>query len=142
MKIALAADHGGFELKEKIKSFLEKEGHDVNDMGCHSTDSVDYPDYAEKAVEAIKSGDCLMGILICGTGIGMSIAANREQYIRAALCWDEETARLSREHNNANMLCIGARVLSTDQALSIIDMWLNAKFQGGRHQLRISKFSN
>lgn len=142
MKIALAADHGGYELKEKVKTFLLKSDLDVVDAGCDSSESVDYPDYAEKAVKLIEDNQCQRGILICGTGIGMSIAANRKSFIRAALCWDDATARLSREHNNSNMLCIGARVISTEQALTIVDIWLKTEFEGGRHQNRIDKFSS
>lgn len=141
MKIVIAADHGGFLLKEIIKKDLLQEGREVVDVGCNSTDAVDYPDYAEKAVSSIQSGDCQRGILVCGTGIGMSIAANRNRHIRAANCFDVHTAKLSREHNNANMLCLGARVLATDDALQMVRTWLDTEFSGGRHQLRVAKFS-
>lgn len=141
MKIAIAADHGGFELKEKVKSFLDQNNYEIVDLGCHSNDSVDYPDYSDKAVKVIESKLASRAILICGTGIGMSIAANRSLDVRAALCWNEATARLSREHNNANMLCLGARMISTEQALAIIDVWLHSEFEGGRHQKRIDKFT-
>jgi ribose 5-phosphate isomerase B len=141
MKIVLAADHGGFLLKESIKENLLQAGRDVFDVGCDSGDSVDYPDYAEKAVSSMLAGDCQRGILVCGTGIGMSIAANRHRQIRAANCFDLHTAKLSREHNNANILCLGARVLDTDKALQMVMIWLETEFSGGRHQKRIAKFS-
>lgn len=141
MRIVLAADHGGFLLKESIKESLLQAGRDVVDVGCDSGGSVDYPDFADKAVSCMLRGDCQMGILICGTGIGMSIAANRYRQIRAANCFDIQTAKLSREHNNANILCLGARVLDTDQALQMVAIWLETEFQGGRHQKRIAKFS-
>lgn len=141
MKIVLAADHGGFELKEVIRNDLTQAGYEIVDVGCFSTDSVDYPDYVEKAVERIASGECQKGILICGTGIGMAIAANRHRIIRAANCSDIYTARMSREHNNANMLCLGARVLGGAVAQEIVRVWLTTEFAGGRHALRIAKFS-
>ena len=141
MKIVLAADHGGFELKEVFRKDLAQAGHQIVDAGCFSTDSVDYPDYVEKAIDRIASGECERGILICGTGIGMAIAANRHRSIRAANCFDMYTARMSREHNNANMLCLGARVLGTAIAQEIVRVWLATEFAGGRHALRIAKFS-
>ena len=141
MKIALGADHGGYELKEKVKKRLLQTGHKVVDVGCFSTESVDYPDFAEKAVENILNGECRQGILICGTGIGMSIAANRHRRIRAANCSDVFSTKMSREHNDANVLCLGARVLDTENAIEIVTVWLAAEFAGGRHQLRIAKFS-
>ena len=141
MKIVVAADHGGFLLKEIIKKKLLQSGRAVLDVGCDSGDSVDYPDYAEKAVSTIVTGECERGILVCGTGIGMSIAANRHRHIRAANCFDVPTAILSREHNNANILCLGARVLDTDNALQMVMSWLDTEFSGGRHQLRVAKFS-
>ncbi|MGB3213072.1 MAG: ribose 5-phosphate isomerase B [Desulforhopalus sp.] len=142
MKIVLAADHGGFELKELIKTSLLHAGREVMDVGCTSIDSVDYPDYAEKAVACIVAGDCQRGILVCGTGIGMSVAANRHRQIRAANCFDIRTAKLSREHNNANILCLGARVLDADNAMEMVAVWLETEFSGGRHQRRLAKFSD
>lgn len=141
MKIVIAADHGGFDLKENIKRSLLLAGRDVVDVGCSSNDSVDYPDFAEKAVANMLTGDCQRGILVCGTGIGMSIAANRHKQIRAANCFDIHTAKLSREHNNANMLCLGARVLESDEAIRMVKTWLKTEFSGGRHQKRVAKFS-
>ena len=141
MKIALGADHGGFELKEQIKKMLADLGHDVSDVGCHSLDSIDYPDIADALSAKITDGSCPSGILICGTGIGMSMAVNREPRIRAALCHNEYTARMSREHNNANVLCLGARVTGVGVAEAIVEAWLNTEFAGGRHQRRIDRFS-
>lgn len=141
MKIVVGADHGGYELKERIVGWLKASDYVVTDVGCNSTQSVDYPDYAEKAVDEILSGRAACGILICGTGIGMSIAANRHYGIRAANCFDENTAALSREHNNANILCLGARVIEVDTALEMVKIWLGTDFAGGRHQTRIDKFS-
>jgi len=142
VKIVVAADHGGLELKELIKSSLVTFGYEVEDVGCYSKDAVDYPEFAEKAVSLILKNECQMGILICGTGIGMSIAANRYRSIRAANCSSVYTARMSREHNNANVLCLGARVLETDTAVEMARVWLETHFSGGRHQRRISKFSD
>jgi len=142
MKIAIGADHGGYEMKEQLKALLAKLGHEAVDVGCNSTASVDYPDFAAALSEKVVSGACPFGILICGTGIGMSIAVNRDPRIRAALCHDEFTARLSREHNNANVLCLGARVIGPGLAEAIVRNWLNAAFEGGRHQIRVSKYSN
>jgi len=141
MKIVLAADHGGFQLKERIKKSLLQAGRSIVDVGCDSSDSVDYPDFADKAVSNMLSGDCQRGILVCGTGIGMSIAANRHRQIRAANCFDIHTAKLSREHNDANILCLGARVLDADNAIRMVMTWLDTEFSGGRHQKRIAKFS-
>lgn len=141
MKIALAADHGGYQLKESIKKILLQAGWGILDAGCDSNDSVDYPDYAERAVSSMLSGECQRGILICGTGIGMSIVANRHRSIRAAVCFDVNTAKLSREHNNSNVLCLGARLLDTDYAMQMVTIWLETDFSGGRHQKRIEKFS-
>lgn len=141
MKIAIGSDHGGYELKDMVVSYLQNNGHDVTDCGCTSLDSVDYPDFAEKVCSEVLSGSCDAGILICGTGIGMSIAANRYRDIRAALCHDSFTARMSREHNNANVLCIGARVTGSEVALDMVGAWVNTDFAGGRHQLRLDKLS-
>jgi len=142
MKVALAADHGGYLLKESIKSVLAPAGHQVVDVGCFSPESVDYPDFAEKAVSSVIAGDCQVAILVCGTGIGMSIVANRHHAIRAANCFDVYTAKMSREHNNANVLCLGARVIDDSTAMEIVRVWLETPFAGGRHQRRIAKFSS
>jgi len=135
MKILIASDHGGFELKEKIKAKLKK--YDVEDLGG-TEEPCDYPDYAKKLCKKIKKDE--LGILICGTGIGMSIAANRFKGIRAALCYDEYSAKMSREHNDANVLVLGGRTLSFEKAEKIVDIWLNTKFSGEeRHERRIRK---
>lgn len=138
MNIALGCDHGGFALKQEIIALLQLGGHTVNDLGCDSEASVDYPHYADLVCAAIEEGTSSRGILICGTGIGMSIAANRHRHIRAALCHEAVTARLSREHNNANVLCLGARVLGVSIALDIVKVWMATDFAGGRHLRRIS----
>lgn len=142
MKIAIASDHGGFELKQILIERVQHWGHSVEDLGCHSKDSVDYPPYAEALCQRIIAGSSEAGILLCGTGIGMSIAANRDRRIRAALCHDGYTARLSREHNNANILCLGARVVGAGVAEEIVKIWLTTDFAGGRHQQRICQFSD
>ena len=141
MQLVIASDHGGYELKTELISYLQNKDLRLTDVGCASIDSVDYPDYAQLAIEEIAAGRCERGILICGTGIGMSIVANRHMIIRAANCYDEHSAKMSREHNNANVLCLGARVLTSQDAMKIVDVWLNTEFGGGRHQRRINKFS-
>lgn len=138
MNIALGCDHGGFALKKELVHLLEQAGHVIVDLGCFSEESVDYPEFANGVCQAIKDGRCSRGILVCGTGIGMSIAANRHRHIRAALCHEAFTARLSREHNDANVLCLGARVLGVALALDIVKVWLETEFAGGRHLRRIS----
>lgn len=141
MKIAIGCDHGGIALKTVVVSVIEELGHTVVDQGCFSRESVDYPDFAAKVCEVIEAGDCERGILICGTGIGMSMAANRRPAIRAALVQEEFSARMSREHNDANVLCLGARVLGPGLAEDLVRVWLTTAFAGGRHQLRVDKFS-
>lgn len=138
MNIALGCDHGGFGLKQEILAYLQQAGHAVNDQGCHSEDSVDYPDFAERVCAVIGSGQAERGILVCGTGIGMSMAANRHRHIRAALCQEPFSARMSREHNDANVLCLGGRVVGSGLALDIIRVWLATEFAGGRHLRRIT----
>ncbi len=141
MNVVIGSDHGGYDLKAHLVSKLERQGRQVEDLGCHSSESVDYPDFAEQVCKRVIDDQNSIGILICGTGIGMSLAANRNYEIRAALCHDEFSAQMSREHNNANILCLGARVIGTGLAESIVDTWLNSSFSGGRHQIRIDKFS-
>jgi len=138
MKVAIGCDHGGFALKQEILNLLAEGGHQIHDVGCHSEASVDYPEFADKLCDAIKDGSASCGILICGTGIGMSIAANRHRHIRAALCHESLTARLSREHNDSNVLCLGARVLGVAIAIDVVRAWLATDFAGGRHLRRIS----
>ncbi len=139
MKIAIGSDHAGFKLKEAIKEFLEEKGIEVVDFGAHSEERVDYPDYAIPVAESVAKGEEDFGILICGTGIGMSIAANKVKGIRASLVSDVYSAHSAREHNNANVLCMGGRVLGIELAKEITNTWLNAKFQAGRHERRIKK---
>jgi ribose 5-phosphate isomerase B len=140
VKIAIGNDHGGLNFKGEVLDLLRELGHEVVDFGCNSPESVDYPDYAELVCGAILDGRCQRGILICGSGVGMSMAANRRQGIRAALCQEQFTARMSREHNNANVLCLGARVVGPSLAVEIVRTWLTTEFAGGRHQRRIEKF--
>ncbi|HWQ80503.1 MAG TPA: ribose 5-phosphate isomerase B [Anaerovoracaceae bacterium] len=137
MKIALAADHGGFELKEIVKIHLQQKGIEVLDLGCHNEESVDYPNYGKACGEAVMRGDAERGVAICGTGIGISIAANKVKGIRCALCTNLLMAEMSRKHNNANVLALGGRILETELALAIVDVWLTTEFEGGRHQRRI-----
>ncbi len=141
-KIAIGADHAGFEEKEKVKKVLEELGVEYEDVGTFSTESVDYPDFAEKVGEKIESGESEQGILVCGSGIGVAIAANKMHGVRAAQAWNEETARLSRRHNNANVLTIGARVIPEDEIPKIVKAWLDTKFEGGRHAGRVEKMMN
>jgi len=139
MKIVLACDHGGFQLKETIKEHLVTNGYDVNDIGVYNTESVDYPDYGKKAAEIVACNEADRGIIICGTGIGISIAANKVKGIRCALCTNEFMARMSRMHNNANMLALGGRVIGKGLALNIVDTWISTDFEGGRHERRVNK---
>jgi ribose 5-phosphate isomerase B len=139
MNIAIASDHAGFLYKEKIKEHLTAQGHSVRDFGTDSEESVDYPDVIRPAAEAVSSGDCEQGIVLGGSGNGEAITANKVRGIRCAVCWDRESARLAREHNNANIISLGQRMMTADMALDIVDTWLSAKFQGGRHEKRIKK---
>jgi len=139
-KIALASDHAGFDLKEIIKEHLAVRGVTTVDLGTDSTRSVDYPDYARKVCEAVLAGSSSRGILICGTGLGMSMMANRYKGIRGALCHEHFTARAARSHNDSNVLVLGGRVLGTDLAKEIVDTWLDTPFEGGRHERRTKKF--
>jgi ribose 5-phosphate isomerase B len=141
MKIALGSDHGGVSLKKEIISHLESKNIEVTDFGTHNEASCDYPDYALKVAEEVVAQNFELGILICGTGIGISIAANKVPGIRAALCSDTFSAHATREHNNANILALGARVVGTGLALDIVDAFINAEFQGDRHQKRIDKIT-
>lgn len=142
MKIGIGSDHGGFELKEHIKKFLDEQGVEYIDYGTKTLDSVDYPEYGFKVAEAVKSGECDKGIVVCGTGIGISISCNKVPGIRCALCGDTYSARMSIEHNNANILALGGRVVGKDLATEIVSVWLKAQFQAGRHERRINKISD
>ena len=139
MKIGLACDHGGFELKEELKAFLESNGHEPIDLGTFNEDSVDYPDYGILVAEKISRGELEKGILICGTGIGMSIVANKFRAVRAALANDLFSARFSREHTDANILVIGGRIVGRGLAKEIVRVWLETPFAGGRHKRRLEK---
>lgn len=139
MKIVLASDHGGFELKEEIKKHLMINGHEIIDIGVYDTNSADYPDYGKRAALMVLHKEAEKGIIVCGTGIGISIAANKVNGIRCALCTNEYMARMSRLHNNANMLALGGRVTGMGLALNIVDAWLNQEFEGGRHEKRVNK---
>lgn len=136
-KIIIGSDHGGLNLKKEIVKHLEEKGYSVEDIGTHTEESCNYPDYAKKVAHAVADGKFPQGILVCGTGIGMSITANKVKGIRAAVCSDTFSARLTKMHNNANILCIGERVVGKGLGLDIVDAWLNAEFEGGRHQTRI-----
>lgn len=138
MNIVVGSDHGGFSLKQEIVRFLAEAGHEVNDVGCPSEASVDYPAFAERACAQILAEEADRGILICGTGIGMAMAANRHRQIRAALCHEPFSARMSRAHNDANVLCLGGRVLGPSLALDVVRVWLETGFDGGRHLRRIT----
>ena len=139
MKVAIGADHGGFDAKEKLVTYLKNKGYAVADMGTNSSESVDYPDFAEKVCQEILQQKADFGILICGTGIGISIAANRHVGIRAALLYNDETAALARQHNNANIAVFGGRMMSVDDMEKRLDIFLNTGFEGGRHLRRIEK---
>ena len=139
MKISLGCDHGGLELKEKIKAHLEEKGFEVKDCGTYTKDSCDYPDFGQAAAEAVASGECEKGIVICTTGIGISIAANKVKGIRCALLSDMMSARMTRQHNDTNMMALGAAVVGPMLAMEIVDIWLSTEFEGGRHQRRVDK---
>ncbi|AST57217.1 ribose 5-phosphate isomerase B [Thermoanaerobacterium thermosaccharolyticum] len=139
--IAIGSDHGGYELKKAIKKHLDEKGIEYKDFGTFSEESVDYPDFALKVAEAVASGEFDKGILLCGTGVGISIAANKVPGVRAANVSDAFSARYSKEHNNANVLCMGGRVVGPGLAAILVDEWLNAEFQGGRHQKRLDKIT-
>lgn len=136
-KIAIGSDHGGFNLKNKIIKYLEEKGYEVKDYGTYSTESCDYPVYAKAVAKSVASGENEKGILVCGSGIGVSIAANKVKGVRAALCHESHSAMLSRLHNNANVLCLGERITGESLALDIVDVWLKSEYEGGRHQRRV-----
>lgn len=136
-KIAVGSDHGGFNLKGKIIKFLEEKGYEVKDYGTYSTESCDYPVYAKAVAKSVANGENEKGIIVCGSGIGVSIAANKVKGVRAALCHESHSAMLSRLHNNANVLCLGERITGESLAIDIVDTWLKSKYEGGRHQKRI-----
>ena len=139
MKIAMGCDHGGYELKEVLKADLIANGYEVEDFGTYSNDSVDYPDYAYKAAKAVANKECELGVVVCGTGIGVSMVANKVNGIRCALCHDVFSAKATRNHNDANMLAMGARVIGPGLALEILHAFLSSSYEGGRHDARIAK---
>lgn len=141
MKIALGADHAGYQLKDRIKQHLQQKGIEIHDEGTNSPESVDYPDFARPVGQVVSQRRVDLGILVCGSGIGMAIAANKVEGVRAANVSSEYEAQMSREHNDANVLALGARILNADQALAIVDTWLAAKFAGGRHERRVEKIA-
>jgi ribose 5-phosphate isomerase B len=139
MKISIGSDHAGYHYKEMIKQFLEEKGFEVLDVGTHSDEAVDYPPFIRAAAEAVQKGECDRGIVLGGSGNGEAMVANRLPGVRCALCWNRETALLARGHNDANMLSLGARMVSSEQALEIVDVWLETPFDGGRHEKRIQQ---
>lgn len=142
MRIAIASDHAGFEYKEAIHEWLAGHGHAVKDFGTSSNAPVDYPDFIRPAAEAVARGECERGIVLGGSGNGEAITANKVRGIRCALCWSEDTARLSRQHNDANVLALGQRQISRDLALRLVEIWLTTPFEGGRHLTRIRKIEH
>lgn len=142
MRIAVGSDHAGYRLKCQVADYVRQLGHEVLDFGTHSEDSVDYPDFALEVTGAVTRGEADLGILVCGTGLGMAIAANKVKGIRAVTCSDTYSARSAREHNDANVLCLGARVIGSGLALDIVKAWLEAEFQGGRHARRVQKIAD
>jgi len=138
MKIVIGCDHGGFEHKNAIAEHLKLNGHEVVDCGIYENKSVDYPDIAVKVCEQITNGNCERGILVCGTGIGMSLAAHKVKGIRAACCSEHFSAKYTRLHNDSNILCLGGRVIGVGTAIELVDLFINTEFEGGRHQLRVS----
>ena len=141
MNIGIGADHAGYELKKTIIRFLKKQGYQIEDFGCYSEESIDYPDYAHPVCESIEKGGNKFGVLICGSGNGISMAANKHSGIRAALSWSPEIAELGRRHNNANIVSIPARFISEQAALKIVEVFFNTGFEGGRHQARVDKIA-
>jgi ribose 5-phosphate isomerase B len=139
INIIIGSDHAGYKYKEKMSDFLEKSGYSVTDFGCYSEESVDYPDFAHPVAEAVEKGKNAFGILICGSGNGVCMTANKHKKIRAALCWTIEIARLSRLHNDANIVCLPARFIDFDMAKEIVNTFLNTSFEGGRHLNRVKK---
>lgn len=141
-RIPIASDHAGFELKQKLSKALTALGYDVEDLGTNSEASTDYPDYAHPLAEKVETGEAKRGVLMCGTGLGMSYAANRHHGVRAAVAWTPEIATLARQHNDANVLVLPARFVSDDEALAILKAWLDTPFEGGRHQKRVAKIED
>ena len=141
IKVAVGCDHGGFILKESVVSTLERLGAEVVDLGCYEESSVDYPVYGEKVARSVASGECALGVIMCGTGIGISIAANKVRGVRAAVVTNTYMAKLTKNHNNANIIALGGRVISPDEAAAIVEAWYTAEYEGGRHQRRLDMIS-
>ncbi|MFN6014421.1 MAG: ribose 5-phosphate isomerase B [Flavobacteriales bacterium] len=139
--IPIGADHAGFQLKEAVKKHLSLKGSEIKDFGCFSEESIDYPDFGHPVAEMVESNPGMLGIVICGSGNGINMTANKHQGIRSALCWKKEIAELARQHNNANIIALPARFISEDEALEMIDTFLFTEFEGGRHQKRIDKIT-
>jgi ribose 5-phosphate isomerase B len=139
VRIAIASDHAGYTLKEELKRFVHELGHEVRDFGTHSTDPVDYPDFVVPAAEAVARGECDLGIVLGGSGNGEAMAANKVPGVRCAVCWESYTARMAREHNDANMIALGARVIGPELAREVVRSWLAARYEGGRHDRRLEK---
>ena len=141
MKIAMASDHAGYTLKLQLKAWLEAQGADVHDFGCYSSESCDYPDYAHPCAAAVENAEADFGVILCGTGNGISMTANKHQGVRSALCWDVPLAELARQHNNANILALPARFISEELALKITEAFFRTDFEGGRHERRVQKIA-
>jgi len=139
IKLAVGSDHAGFDLKKDLLVYLSEKGYTVEDMGPNSADSVDYPDFAHKVASSVETKTCDLGILICGSGNGVCITANKHHGVRAALAWEPELASLARQHNNANVICLPARFVSQEKAFQIVDAYLHSAFEGGRHENRVNK---
>lgn len=139
--IPIGADHAGFQLKERIKAHLVALGYEVKDFGCYSEESIDYPDYAHPVASMVEENDNMLGIVICGSGNGINMTANKHQGIRSALCWKKEIAELARQHNNANIIALPARFISEEEGIEMVDVFLKTAFEGGRHQNRVNKIA-
>ena len=137
--IPIGADHAGFQLKERVKAHLEAKGYEVKDFGCYSEESIDYPDYAHPVASMVEENENMLGIVICGSGNGINMTANKHQGIRSALCWKKEIAELARQHNNANIIALPARFITEEEGLEMVDVFLATAFEGGRHQNRVNK---
>lgn len=140
-KIGIACDHAGFQMKELLVGYLSTKGYDVVDFGCHSEESIDYPDFGHPLAEAIENGELEQGVGLCGSGEGMAMTLNKHQGIRAGLCWNTDVAALTRQHNDANVVVLPARFISNDEAIAIVNTFLNSNFEGGRHQGRVEKIA-
>ncbi len=139
--IPIGADHAGFALKQAVINHLSSKGYEMEDFGCHSEESIDYPDFGHPVADKVESNPGMLGILICGSGNGINMTANKHQGIRSALCWNKELAQLAREHNNANIIALPARFVSEDEALEMVDVFLSTAFEGGRHERRVNKIA-